>query len=125
MNVEDQQRDTWRALKEFDFGPDNSALSDITPGLSFDFGNFKLLASAVTNRHFVDVVLFTGNLFTPRTMAQVCFELPRKVASREQLAALLVDFLGNAADKGGFQPAREVEWIAEGRRYQDLLPWRK
>jgi hypothetical protein len=71
---------TWDVLKEFGFAPDAAVISDVMPGLSYDFGNFKLSASAVMGKYFRPVVFFTGVLATPRTLAEVCFELPRMAA---------------------------------------------
>jgi len=114
---------TWDVLKEFGFAPDAAAISDVMPGLSYDFGNFKLSASAVMGKWFNPVVLFTGVLATPRTLAEVCFELPRIVASREQLAAFLVYYLDKAAGRDVFQPTRNVDWLTMGRQNRHLLPW--
>ena len=113
----------WDVLKEFGFAPNSSVISDVMPGLSFDFGNFKLSASAVMGTMFRPVVLFTGVMATSRTLAEVCFELPRMVASREQLAAFLVYYLDKAADGDVFQPARNVDWLTMGRQHCHLLPW--
>lgn len=114
---------TWELLKEFDFQPDDGVVSDLKPGLSFDFGNLKLSASAVMGKMFHPVVLFTGVLNGRRTLAEIAFELPRKVSSKEQLAALLVYYLDKAADGNVFQPIRGVGWLAEGRTHRKLLPW--
>jgi len=113
----------WDVLKEFGFAPDSAVISDVMPGLSFDFGNFKLSASAVMGKRFQPVVLFTGLLATTRTLAEVCFELPPMVASREQLAAFLVYYLDNASSGNVFNPTRRADWIFEGRASQSLLPW--
>lgn len=66
-------RATWDVLKEFGFEPDSSVVSEIMPGLSFDFGNFNLSASAVTNEYLKPVILFAGVLSTPRKLAEVLF----------------------------------------------------
>lgn len=113
----------WDVLQEFGFAPDSAVISDLVPGLSFDFGNFTLSASAVMGKLFRPVVLFTGVLATPRTLAEVCFELPRMVASREQLAAFLAYYLDKAADRDVFQPARNVGWLMMGHQHRHLLPW--
>ena len=114
---------TWDMLKEFGFAPDAAVISDAIPGFSFDFGNFKLSASAVMGEHLRPVVLFTGVLATPGTVAEVCFELPRRVASREQLTAFLTYYLDKAAQGNVFCPSHPVDWIAEGRANRGLLPW--
>lgn len=115
--------ETWELLKQLGFVPDASVISDVMPGLSYDFGNFTLSASAVMGKWFEPLVLFTGVLATPRTLAEVSFELPRVVASKEQLTAFLVYYLDKAARGDVFHPSRPVAWISEGRATQSLLPW--
>lgn len=114
---------TWNVLKEFGFAPDHKVISDEMPGLSFDFGNFKLSAGAAMGKGFRPVVLFTGLLATQRTLADVSFELPRELASRELLAAWLVYSLDGASNMRGFQPEEYVDWMAIGRQHIHLLPW--
>ncbi|MEI8064046.1 MAG: hypothetical protein WCH84_08275 [Verrucomicrobiota bacterium] len=111
---------TWDLLQEFGFMPDASVgFSDVMPGLSFDFGNFKLKASCVMNLHFVEVVMFTGYVTTPRTMTELLFELPRQVESREQCAAWI------AWNLKGDVPKHEPDWLKEGRLHFNLLPWER
>lgn len=115
---------TWEVLQDFGFTPDATVLfSDIKPGLSFNFGNFKLSASAVMSKWFEPVVLFTGVLATGHSISAVDFQLPRMLASREQLAALLAYYLDNSGDDRIFRPTRTVDWLIEGRNHRDLLPW--
>jgi hypothetical protein len=96
---------TWLLLKEFGFMPDAAAgMSDEMPGLSFDFGNLKLYAVCVMNLKFREVVMFTGVLTTRRTIAEVIFELPRMLASRELCGAWITWNLDNYV----FQPLIEV-----------------
>lgn len=113
---------TWEALQEFGFKPDAGVISDGVPGLSFDFGNFQLSASAVMGKTFQPVVLFTGVLATPRTVAEVCFEIPRGV-SRDLAAAWITWNLDRVATGGKFNPEREVNWLDLGRQNKHLLPW--
>lgn len=114
---------TWDLLQDFGFEPDDRVFSDVMPGRSLDFGNFKLSAGCVMSMSFRNVVLFTGVLVTPRTQSQVCFEMPRQVKSREQCAAWIVWHLDRASGWRGFRPERDVSWVAEGRLHQNLLPW--
>jgi hypothetical protein len=114
---------TWDLLQDFGFEPDGRVFSDVLPGRSLDFGNFKLSASCVMNMSFRNVVLFTGVLVTPRTQSEVRFEMPRQVKSREQCAAWIVWHLDRASDWRGFRPERDVRWVTEGRLHQNLLPW--
>jgi hypothetical protein len=114
---------TWDVLPGFGFAPDAAVISDVMPGLSLDFGNLKVSASAVMGKQLQPVVLFTGWLTNSRTTAEVCFELPRAVASRDQLAAFIVHYLDEVAVAGVFQPVCPVPWLDVGRHHRHLLPW--
>jgi hypothetical protein len=113
----------WNTLQDFGFAPDESVMSDVRPGLSFDFGNFTLCASAVMGKWFQPVVLFTGVLTTPRTMAEICFEIPRSPMAKELVAAWIVWHLDRNSDSGRFTPKREPDWLELGRQNQHQLPW--
>lgn len=116
---------TWDVLRDLGFQLDGKVISDGGSGLSFDFGNFKLSASLFINRWFVEIVLFTGILRTQRTLAEVSFEMPREVESRELCAAWIIYYLDRAGEKGVFVPTKEVPWLADGRQYKHLLPWER
>lgn len=116
---------TWVALRDLDFQPDSKNIFGDMPDLSYDFGNFILSASWVMNRWFAEVVLLTGVLRTQRTLAEVSFEMPRSVESRELCAAWIVYHLDQAGSHGMFVPAKEVPWLADGRQYKHLLPWER
>jgi hypothetical protein len=113
---------TWEVLQELGFQPDPNVYSDVRPGLSFDFGNFVLTASCVMNLRFAAVVLFGGCLVSPRSISEVAFEMPRRIACRDICAAWIVWHLDGHAG-GMFVPAREVPWVIEGRLCKRLLPW--
>jgi len=113
---------TWAVLSELGFNPDDSVMSDIQPGLSFDFGNLKLTASAVLSSSFQQVVLFVGTLASARTMTFVEFEMPRQIESHEACAAWLAWKLDQHAE-GFFQPRNIVNWLKMGRENRRLLPW--
>lgn len=114
------------ALVQLGFVPDPTVVhTDEKPGLSFDFGNFKLSACWVINRQFVPCVVFSGTLITHRTLGQVWFELHRTVESREQCAAFIACSLDKYVIHGQFEPLREVPWLAEGRNHKHLLPWER
>src|SRR5687768_16801455 len=85
------------------------------PGLSYNFGNFKLNASSVLNMRFAEIVLFTGVLSTARTLAEVEFEMPRRVESVEQCAAWIIWHLDSVSEARIFVPKRSVDWVSEGR----------
>lgn len=116
---------TWDVLRSLGFQLDATVISDQNPGLSFDFGNFKLSACSVKNKWFADIVLFTGILPTRRTLTQLDFEIPRFVESKEQCAAYIAWFLDRSADGGTFQPAKETDWLPLGRTQKRLLPWER
>jgi hypothetical protein len=114
---------TYDVLLDLGFQPDDTVLSRNCPSLSFDFGGFQLSASCVLNLRVVEVVLFGGVLATPNALAEIEFELPRKVLSREQCAAWIAWSLDQSAPERRFQPRQYVGWIEEGRQNQKLLPW--
>jgi hypothetical protein len=58
-------------------------------------------------------------------LAEVFFEMPRKVKSLKQCAAGIVWSLDRHSDHGDFKSARHVGWIEDGRKNQRLLPWVK
>jgi len=114
---------TMNALRSLGFQHDPRVISDECPGLSFDFGNLALRASNCVNLRCVEVVVFSGVLSTSRSLAEVFFEMPRKVKSLNQCAAWIVWSLDRYSDHRVFRPLQEVDWIEEGRRNQKLLPW--
>jgi hypothetical protein len=116
---------TMDALLSLGFQHDPMVISDECPGLSFDFGNLVLRASRCLNLRCVEVVLFTGVLSSPGSLADVFFEMPRKVKSLKQCVAWIVWNLDQYADHRTYKPTRHVDWIEEGRENQKLLPWVK
>jgi|ERR1700676_3298826 len=110
-------------LRSRGFQPDPRVISDGCPGLSFDFGNLTLRASSCLNLRCVEIVLFTGVLSTPRSLAEIHFEMPRRIKSLKQCAALIVWSLDQHADQRVFKPSWHVGWIEEGRENRRLLPW--
>jgi hypothetical protein len=106
------------------FEVDSNVLSDGAPGLSFDFGNFKLEASHNVNRWFRRVIILGGLMATDRTIAEVHFEMPTEVESFEQGVAFVTHCLDSHAG-GVFQPVLLVPWLDEGRQNRNLLPWNK
>jgi hypothetical protein len=115
---------TWDLLLTLGFVQDQSVIADQPPGISFDFGNFKLEASRLTNRWNVPTVLLGGVMASKRTSALVNAELALQVESREQGLAFVAWCLDNSAG-GRFQLTIEPPWLAEGRRYRHLLPWER
>jgi hypothetical protein len=116
--------EAWIVLREFGFIIDPAVISDNKPGLSYDFGNFKLTAVWCINTQFANVVLFGGVLNSRNCLANVHFQMPERILSREQCAAWIVWHLDRDAG-GSFEPARTVDWVPEGRKNLHLLPWIK
>jgi hypothetical protein len=115
---------TWNMLPSLGFQPDSEVVfSDICPRLTLDFGNLKLSAAAVVSPHSGETVLFSGILATRDTVAEVQFELPRRVESLKQCAAWIVWNLDQHSSGGTFNSARDVPWIHEARQNHRLLPW--
>ena len=111
---------TWEFLKSLGFKADSEVMSDVMPGLSFDFGNLKLSASCVLGRHYQNVVLLTGCLETSRRMSEINVEVELAFSSREEALARVVWCLDKAAG-GVFVPSKSVIWLAEGREHSSLL----
>jgi hypothetical protein len=114
---------TMDSLRCLGFQPDPKVISEEYPGLTLDFGNLRLRASCCLNLRCVEVVLFTGVLSSPDSLADVFFEMPRKVKSLKQSAAWIVWSLDQCSEHRVFKPARHVGWIEEARTNQRLLPW--
>jgi hypothetical protein len=113
---------TMDSLRCLGFQPDPTIVSDGYPGLSFDFGNLTLRASSCVNLRYVEIVFFTGILSTPRSLTEVQFEMPRRLKSVKQCAALIVWNLDQYADHRVFRSARHVGWMEEGRENRRLVP---
>ena len=113
---------TWHVLKELGFTADHQVISDVSPGLSFDFGSFKLTASCVTSPRSLNVVLFGGIFASGRTLAEVTFEMPRQVDSWEQCAAWIAWGLEQCLG-AELQSARHVHWLEIGWENRSHLPW--
>jgi hypothetical protein len=68
----------------------------------------------------VEIVLFTGVLKTPRSLGQVHFEMPRRIATIKKCAAWIVWNLDQFSE---FRANHHIAWVEEGRKNQRLLPW--
>jgi hypothetical protein len=108
------------ALDCLGFLPDTTAIVYDGPVLSLDFGNLILRASCCMNLRAAQIVLFTGVISTPRTLGQVHFELPRRVESVKQCAALIVWNLDQFSE---FRKNQHIPWVEEARINRRLLPW--
>jgi hypothetical protein len=112
-------------LRGLGFQHDPTVVDYGSPNLTFDFGVLKLKAICCLNLFANEIVLFTGVLSTPRSLAEVHFEMPPLVKSLKQCAAWIVWNLDRHSDHGKFKSARHVGWIEDGRENQKLLPWVK
>jgi len=113
---------TWDLLRSLGFQDDPSVLSDTGPGLSYNFGEFKVSASWVTNRYFRSVILLTGVIRTSRTLSRLECEMPTVFRIAEQGVAWIVWAL-ESATSNEFTPTHAPEWLDLGREYRYLLPW--
>lgn len=88
------------------------------PALKYNFGNFELSAGHFTNQYLQPVVSFSGVYGDRRTVHQVAFDMPERVASREQVLAWVAYGIGDKVPL-----AIIPDWLAEGRLHHALLPW--
>ncbi len=91
-----------------------------SPARRYDFGNFELIATTLTNFHLQSIVNFEGLYNDGRTLEQVQFEVPERVESRAQLLAWIAHGMGD-----GIPLAITPGWLEEGRRSRGLLPWER
>jgi hypothetical protein len=84
--------------------------------LRFDFGNLELNAGEEFSLAGY-VIHFWGGEVSPRTACFHDFKLPVEVTSFEQGVAFLAYYLRS------FKPLRPVPWLAQGREWEDSLPW--
>jgi hypothetical protein len=116
---------TWDLLRSLGFAVNPTLVSDVVPGLSFDFGNFKLDAICGANRHFVRLILLSGVMVTERSIREVECEMPPEVESAEQGMAWVAWCLDNGDTRRRFEPKIAPAWLAEGRKNFHLLPWNR
>lgn len=107
-------------LRECGWVPDGDSPWSEEPALKYNFGNFELSASVVTDMYLRRVVSFSGLYRDHRSIADTSFEIPERVESREQVLAWIVYGLRCSVPLA-ITPA----WIEEGRRLQHELPWAK
>ena len=117
------EQPAWEWLKQFGFQADSAVMSDIQPGLSYQFSGLKLEATATGNRYFIPVVLFTGILRTNRSQSLISFEIPQEAISKAHCAAYLCYFLKENTDKHFEHLLQQEDWLRFGNEHQHLLPW--
>lgn len=98
--------------------PDTGNQFSEGPAVKFNFGNFELSAGRFTNQYLQPVVSFSGIYNDLRTMQDLAFDVPERVASREQVLAWVAYGLGDKIPL-----AIVPEWLVEGRQHRDVLPW--
>jgi|SRR6516165_9729434 hypothetical protein len=108
---------TWNLLPSLGFRPGDMCR------LLLDFGNLELSAVEAWSPRDGEAIYFGGVLKEPRTLTEVEFALPRRVESLRQCAAWIVWNLDQHSNGRRFRPARQVDWIQEGRENRRLLPW--
>jgi hypothetical protein len=120
----DSSLSTWVSLHNLGFVEDRSVISDPPPGLSFDFGYFKLEASRLVNRSMRPIVMLSGMAASERSIGDLQTELPLEVESMEQAKAFVAWCFDRLTDSNA--PSRfEPKWIEEGRQHSSLLPWNR
>ena len=107
-------------LRECGWVPDDDRPWSEEPALKYNFGNFELSAGVFTNEYLRRVVTFSGLYQDGRCIAEVGFDVPERVESREQVLAWIVYGLGER-----LRLAITPPWLDEGRRLQLELPWAK
>ncbi|MDJ0390271.1 hypothetical protein QMO56_19340 [Roseomonas sp. E05] len=107
-------------FEQLGFEEDWSAITDEAPAYQYDFGNLRLKAVQVTNRHFMPVFLLSGVHRDARSLRTVRFETPLEVASLEQGVALLAHAVGHSS-----QLTEPAPWLEQGRSWQHHLPWER
>lgn len=118
---------TMDGLRELGF---EAAAGQSLYGLRFNFGSFELDAAESMNRHLVEVVMLTGIAVTRRpsgqasTMTDIQFEMPREIESCELCAAWIVWHLDSHGITDVDPLPMGAEWVDEGRRHINLLPWK-
>lgn len=86
--------------------------------LKYNFGNFELSAAVVTNEYLRPVVSFSGLYCDIDVLREVTFDVPVRIASREQVLAWVAHGIGDRIPL-----AITPEWLQEGRSHRDQLPW--
>lgn len=107
-------------LRDCGWVPDADRPWSEEPALKYNFGNFELSASVLTNRYFHQIVSFDGYYRDQRSMLQISFGVPVRIESREQVLAWIVYGMRHVV-----RLATTPAWIEEGRCLKHLLPWEK
>jgi hypothetical protein len=115
---------TMDALRIFGFVPDSDVMSDGCPGMSYDFGGFKLTAGQFLTLEMREVVSFSGMYRTANALGMIEFDIPRRVESNEQCAAWIAWQLNHQLPRRAKLISRgKSDWLTYGLQHQDTLPW--
>lgn len=112
---------TWDLLSGLGFEPFEGDIPDFKTRLIIDFGDVKLYAAEMLNDRFVEVVMISGLMTTPRTQTEIDIQLPLTILSRKHLIALFTFFLLNSFGRD-YMPPVNGEWLHEGKKLSYLLP---
>lgn len=113
---------TWDALLRLGFLQTDDFFG--SPAVIFDFGNFKLKATRITNLYLKEVVSFNGLVSTARTITSIEFEMPLQVDSKEQCAAWIAWHLNKSLlSREKLIQHSEAELLIIGLQNQGTLPW--
>ena len=117
---------TMDALRYFGFELDANVYSEGGPGLSFDFGRFKLSAGRMMSLQMREVVSFSSVVSTPRTISSVEFEMPVRIESNEQCAAWIAwNFNQQMPHREKIIPRDRADFLIYGMQHMSLLPWER
>lgn len=106
-------------LEQIGFLPQEAEFTDEQPGYVYDFGNWQLEAVQLTSLYLVPHFQFNGIVQTSYTLAQIAFEMPLEIESREQAIAWI------AYGLRPHKPANVPQWLTEGAALSHLLPWER
>ena len=99
------------------FKEDWDAITDQRPAYYYDFGNLRLTAAELTG--FARPTFHFGGVWRgANSISMVDFDMPLEVESLEQGAAWIAYGIGES-----FRPLQPTPWLADGRTWQDRLPW--
>ena len=105
-------------LYRLGFVEDWEAMTDCAPGFIFQAGNLCITANQVTSEYLRPEFSFGGMAATSSKLHSIGFSIPLMVESFAQTVAWIT--FGVGLD---FVPTQPIEWLEDGKRWQDQLPW--
>jgi hypothetical protein len=100
------------------FQEDWEAITDQRPAYYYDFGNLRLTAAEVMNDYLVPCFHLGGVWRDANSISMVDLMMPLEVESLAQGTAWIAYGLGER-----FRPRHPTPWLADGRSWQNRLPW--